>query len=141
MGKINVGRLILGGIVAGIVGDLLDFPVDDVWLAPQWTAGMKALGHPEFPSSGLIWFNLLGLVIGLVAIWIYAGIRPRFGAGVKTAIYAGVAVWILGFLVPNVSFMYVQGLFSEHLTLATTAGALVECVVGTIAGAALYKEG
>jgi hypothetical protein len=140
MGKINVGRLVLGGIVAGIVGDLLDFPVDGVWLAKRWADGLSALGHPGLATNQILWFNLLGLVIGLFAIWIYAGIRPRFGAGVKTAIYAGIAVWILGFLVPNAAFMCVQGLFSEHLTLYTTAGNLVECVVGTIAGAALYKE-
>jgi hypothetical protein len=36
--------------------------------------------------------------------------------------------------------MWVEGLFSEHLTLYTTAGNLVECVIGAIAGAALYKE-
>ncbi len=134
MGKINVGRVILGGIVAGIVGDLLDFPVDGVWLAKSWNDGMQALGHSPLTTNQALWFNVLGLVIGLVAIWIYAGIRPRFGAGVKTAIYAGVAVWILGFLVPNVSFMWLEGLFSKHLTLYTTLGALVECVVGTIAG-------
>jgi hypothetical protein len=57
-----------------------------------------------------------------------------------TAVRAGVAVWILGVLVPNASFMYVGGLFSRHLTLYTTLGGLVEVVVGTIAGAALYKE-
>ncbi len=141
MGKINVGRLILGGIVAGIVGDILDFPVDGVWLAKRWADGMSALGHPALGTNQIIWFNLLGIVIGLVAIWIYAGIRPRFGPGVKTAVYAGIATWILGFLVPNVAFMWVQGLFSADLTLYTTAGAFVECVVGTIAGAALYKEG
>ena len=140
MGKINVGRLILGGIVAGIVGDLLDYPVDGVWLAKSWNDGMQALGHSALSTSQALWFDLLGIVIGLVAIWIYAGIRPRFGAGVKTAVYAGVATWILGFLVPNVAFMCIEGLFSEHLTLYTTAGALVECVVGAIAGAALYKE-
>lgn len=140
MGKINVGRLILGGIVGGIVGDILDFPVDGVWLAKSWNDGMQALGHPALATNQALWFNLLGLVVGLVAIWIYVGIRPRFGAGVKTAIYAGVAVWILGFLVPNAAFMCVEGLFSRHLAFYTTLGALVECVVGTIVGAALYKE-
>ena len=87
-----------------------------------------------------IGFDLLGIVTGIVAIWIYAAIRPRLGAGLKTAIYAGVVVWILGTLVPNASFMYVGDLFSKHLTLYTTLGGLVEVVVGTIAGAALYKE-
>lgn len=140
MGKINVGRLILGGIVAGIIGDLLGYLVDGVWLAPLWSADMKDLGHAVFSSSQIVWFNVLGLVIGLVAIWIYAAIRPRFGPGVKTAIYAGLAAWLIGALVPNASFMCVSGLFSKHLTLYTTLGALVEIVVGTIVGAALYKE-
>jgi hypothetical protein len=36
--------------------------------------------------------------------------------------------------------MWVAQLFSRHLTVFTTAGGLVEIVVGTIAGAALYKE-
>jgi hypothetical protein len=58
----------------------------------------------------------------------------------KTAIRAGVVVWILGTLVPNASFMYVSHLFSKHLTLYTTLGGLVEVVVGTIVGAWLYKE-
>jgi hypothetical protein len=140
MGKINVGRWILGGIVAGIVGDLLDYPVDGVWLAPMWNTQLTSAGRQPFSSSQFIWFDAFGIIIGLVAIWFYAGIRPRFGPGVKTAIYAAIAVWILAFLVPNFALMWVPHFFSGHLTAYTTLGALVECVVGVIAGAALYKE-
>jgi hypothetical protein len=140
MGKMNVGRVILGGIVAGIVGDILGYVFDGVLLAPRWAAGMKALGRPEFSSSAIIGFNVLGLVTGIVLIWVYAAIRPRLGAGVKTAVYAGVAVWVVGVLVPNVSFMCVAGLFSHHLMAYTTLGGAVEIIVGAIAGAALYKE-
>lgn len=140
MGKINISRWLLGGIVAGIVVDILGFLVDGVMLAPQWNAGMKALGHGSIGSHQWIWFNLLGILGGIVAVWIYAAIRPRFGAGVKTAIYAGVAVWIIAIFIPNASFMCVTGLFSKHLTLYTTLGGLVEDVVGTVVGAWLYKE-
>ena len=140
MGKINFGRVILGGIVAGIVMDLLGYLVDGLMLAQNWSDDMILIGKSEFSTTQLIEFNLLGIVSGLIAIWIYAAIRPRFGAGVKTAIFAGIAVWIVGVLVPNASFMYVAGLFSKHLTLYTTLGGLVEVVAGTIAGAALYQE-
>ncbi len=140
MGKINIGRLILGGIVAGVVADLLDYLVDNLWLGQKWAVEMSLLGHNPFSTHTWIGFDLLGIAGGLVAIWIYAGIRPRFGPGVKTAIYAGVAAWIIGTLLPNASFMYVAHLFTRHLTLYTTLGGLVEVVVGTIAGAALYKE-
>jgi hypothetical protein len=140
MGKINVGRVILGGIVAGIVADVLSFLVDGVWLAPRWADGMKALGHPNLSSNAIIWINVLGIIAGIVTIWIYAAIRPRFGAGVKTAVWAGVAVWIVGALIPNAMFMCLTGLFSHHLTMYTTVGAFFEIVLGAIAGAALYKE-
>ena len=140
MGKINLGRVIFAGLVAGIVSDVLGFVVDGVLLAPRWAAGMKALGHTDFSPNQWIWFNLLGLVGGIATIWIYAAIRPRFGAGAMTAIRAGLIVWVVGALLPNLSFMWFGGLFSRHLTAFTTCGALFEIVIGSIAGAALYKE-
>jgi hypothetical protein len=141
MAKINLGRVILGGVVAGIVANILSYLVDGLWLAPRWADGMKALNHPMTFSIGpIVWVELLGIACGIVTIWLYAAMRPRLGPGVKTAVYTGVVVWVLAALVPNVAFMYVFGLFGRRLTLYTTLGALVEIVVGTIAGAALYKE-
>jgi hypothetical protein len=101
---------------------------------------MKALGHGGLTGDQIVWFNVLGLVTGIVTIWVYAGIRPRYGAGAKTAARAGLAVWVVGILVPNASFMCVTGLFSHHLALMTTAGGLGEILLAAIAGAALYKE-
>jgi len=140
MGKINMGRVLIGGIVAGLVADVLGYLVDGILLAPQWADGMKALGHANFSENQWIWFNLIGLVNGVVLIWIYAAIRPRFGAGVKTAVLAGATVWVVGSLLPNLSFMWFGGLFSHQLTVMTTVGGVVEIVFGAIAGAALYQE-
>jgi hypothetical protein len=140
MGKINVGRLILGGIVAGIAIDLLDYFVDGIWLAPSWDNGMALLGRTALSPVQIIWFNVIGFLTGIVAVWIYVAIRPRFGPGVKTAICAGLAVWILAVLFPNISFMCIAKLFSNQLTMYTTLGGLVEVVIGTVAGASVYRE-
>jgi hypothetical protein len=140
MGKINMGRVIIAGLVAGIVADVLGYLVDGMWLAPQWDEGMKALGRVNFSSNQWIGFNLLGLVNGIALIWIYAGIRPRFGAGAKTAVLAGLAVWVVGGLLPNLGFMWFGGLFPHQLMMMTTLGGVVEIVIGAIAGAALYQE-
>jgi hypothetical protein len=141
MGKINIGRWILGGIVAGIAVDLLTYVVDGVILAPRWAHDMARLGRPELHASQLVWFNVIGFALGMLGVWVYAAIRPRFGAGIRTAICAGIAVWVASSLLPNASTMWVTGLFSNHLTLYTTAGALIELVVGTVAGASVYREG
>ena len=140
MGRINIGRLILAGLVAGLVADALGYLVDGVLLSERWSDGMILLGHPQFTLIQWIGFNLAGLLGGMVAVWIYVGIRPRFGAGPLTAIYAGIAVWLLTSAIPNFDFMGVLRLFYRQLTIFTTLGALVEIVVGTVLGAALYAE-
>ena len=141
MGKINIGRVILGGVVAGIVGNILGYLVDGVMLAPQWAAGMRALGRTEFSVSQNVAFNIIGLVYGILMVWLYAAIRPRYGSGPKIAVFAGLAVWVAGVLLPNAGFMGVAGLFPASLTVMTTVAGIVEWIVAALAGAALYKEG
>jgi zinc transporter ZupT len=101
---------------------------------------MAFLNHSQFSAMQWLWFNLVGLLGGMIGVWIYVAIRPRFGAGPLTAVFAGVAVWLLTSAIPNFQFMWVLGLFEHHLTIFTTLGALAEIVIGTVLGAALYQE-
>jgi len=140
MAKINVGRVLLGGIVAGIVSDALGYLVDGRLLAPNWSDAMLALGRSDLGLSQFLYFDAFGIVGGIVMIWIYAAILPRFGPGAFTAIYAALSVWIVGVLIPNLSFMWVADLFPNRLTAFTTAGGLIELLVGGIVGAILYKD-
>ena len=140
MGRINVGRVVLGGIVAGIVADALGYVVDGVLLGSHWTEGMKALGRPDFTTNQWIGFNVIGLAAGNFSMWLYAAIRPRYGAGPRAAVCAGLAVWFAEVLLPNVGFMGAAGLFPTNLMLITTGGGIVEWVVAALAGAALYQE-
>lgn len=140
MGKINVGRWFLCGLIGGIVGDLVEAIAQAVWLGPAWNTAMKVLNKPPLSTNQIVEFNLIGLVIGFTALWIYVGIRPRFGAGPKTAVYAALATWVLASLVANSFFMVIPYLYPHHLALYATIVDLVACLLGTLAGAALYKE-
>jgi hypothetical protein len=140
MRKINLLRLLLGGAVAGIVIDILGYLVDVVWLQDQWSDAMLSFGRNEFSTTQIAGFGVTGFLLGIVAIVIYLGFRPLFGANWKTAIYAGLVAWFVGVLLPNTSHMIVAELVTKHLALNTTLGGLVEVVAGTVAGAWLYKE-
>ncbi|MBZ5609761.1 MAG: hypothetical protein LAP38_15985 [Acidobacteriia bacterium] len=140
MGKINISRVILGGIVAGIVFNILGYLVDGLMLAPQWAEGMKALGKAEFSVNQIVGFNIIGFANGIFAVWLYAAIRPRYGAGPGTAVFAGLMVWAIGVLLPDAIFMGIFGLFPSSLIAATTGASIVTSVVSTLAGAAIYKE-
>jgi len=140
MGKINVGRWVLGGIVAGILINVSETLLNVVFLKGQWESAMKALGKPAAESSGamVVWM-IYGLAFGLAAVWVYAAIRPRFGPGAGTAARAGLAVWFLACLLPNVALGNMQ-LLPGNLLLISTIWSLVETVVATVLGAWLYSE-
>ena len=139
MSKINVGRVILGGLVAGVVIDIFEFVLNGVVLAEQWKSIMANMNLPLMGQTEIIWFNVMGLVLGIIAVWTYAAIRPRFGAGVKTAVFAGVLTWLTACVYGN-AMSTIIGMFPMQLTLTLAGVGLVELIVASIAGAWLYKE-
>ena len=140
MGKINWNGVILGGILAGIIIDVGEYVLHGVLLGPEWREVMEALGRPLQETLGnMVFYVLLGLAYGILAVWLYAAIRPRYGAGPRTALYAGVGVWLLGYLLPTLSVVP-MGLYPGHLIRIALLGGLAEILVATLAGAWLYKE-
>jgi hypothetical protein len=139
MGKINYGRVVLGGIVAGIVACVLDWFFNGVLLGQLWTDNMNRLNLPNALSGPFLPFLFLVYAVGgILVIWLYAAILPRFGAGVRTAVYLALVMWAIGTL--TTVMMAVQGIYTTRLALLSTLFGIVEGIIGTVAGAALYKE-
>jgi hypothetical protein len=138
-GSINLGRVILGGLVAGVIIDVFEFVLNGILLADQWAGVMAAINRPPLTMHDIVIFNMMGLIIGFVAVWTYAAIRPRFGAGVMTGVYAGLLTWVTAYLLANVTPV-VMGVFSLHMASVLVIFGLVEIVVATVVGAWLYKE-
>jgi|SRR5215469_1780742 len=139
MGKINLGRVILGGIVAGIIIDIIEYVLNAIVLADRWNAIIAAHNLPQFTTNAIIVFNIIGLVTGIAAVWTYAAIRPRFGEGPSTAVIAALLIWIVSYLLPDAGNVVI-GLFPMSLTLVLVCVGLVEIVIATLAGAFIYKE-
>ena len=138
MGKVNLSRVILGGIVAGIVLNISEWLLHDVVMKEQFRASLQALGKTPMESGSVIlWWVIWSFILGITAVWIYAAIRPRYGAGAGTAARAGVAVWVLSCLLFAIA-MTNLGLFP--LMPLAIVWSLVGDIVATVAGAWLYKE-
>ncbi len=140
MAHTNRGRVLLGGLLAGVVINIVEFVTNGVVLKADWGQAMQALGKPALPSgSAIAIYNLWGFLVGIAAVWIYAAIRPRYGAGPSTAARAGVIAWALAVLLANLA-NYPSGLFPTRLLVITAVVALFEMIIATVAGAWLYKE-
>jgi hypothetical protein len=139
MGKINLGRVVAGGLLAGLLINISEFVLNGVVFAEEMNAAMAALNRPPVDSGMIFWFVLLGFGIGVMTVWLYAAIRPRFGPGVQTAICASLTVWGLGYLYPNL-FIMITHLFPTRLMIIVTIWGLAEVLIAGVAGAWLYTE-
>jgi hypothetical protein len=139
MGRINVGRVILGGLVAGLVINIGETILNLVVVAQAMEDAFQARNLPALGINPIIGFVVFSFAVGIVTVWLYAAIRPRFGPGPKTGAIAGLVVWFFAYLYGAVA-MGMMGLFPMKLMAITTIWGLPEIVLAAVAGASLYKE-
>jgi hypothetical protein len=139
MGRINAGKVILGGLVAGLAINISQFLLNMVVVAADMATALARMNLPPIGGSAILIFVVLGFAGGVVMIWIYAGIRPRFGPGPATAVIAGLVVWFLAYLYSGIA-MSAMGMYPMRMMAITWAWGLVESIVAALAGAALYSE-
>src|SRR5437764_13776061 len=140
MGKINWGRVVVGGLLAGAVLNIVDFVFFGVMMKQDIAAAMQALGRQPGAMDSLVpLFVVLDFVTGIGLLWVYAAIRPRFGAGAKTAVVAGVAVWFFVGLLHALGEAP-MGFMPQRLMTIGTCVALISIPLATVVGAYVYKE-
>jgi hypothetical protein len=140
MSGINTQKVITGGLLAGLVFNILDFLTNAYILGTDFAANATRLGlDPNaFGSSAIVATVIIDFLSGILAVFIYAAIRPRFGPGPKTAFVAAVILWMNVALV-----MYIvsqSGVFTMALYWKTSVLQLISATIGTVAGAWAYKE-
>ena len=92
------------------------------------------------PSPQRYILNNLSLILtGILATFLYAAIRPRFGASVKTAILAGLFVALVKDVLPGVERLIWSNESGESVKLWIGFSSIVS-VVSTFVGAWIYKE-
>src|SRR5215470_10986782 len=128
----NWKRIILGGLAAGVLFDVLEFAFSGALIGPGYAARLQVLGIHEEPSLAALAFIVCwGLLLGWVAVWFYAAVRPRLGPGPRTALQVAVALWLVNSLLPHLHEGFL-GLFAMRLCVSFAALELVYLVLATL---------
>ena len=140
MGNINRNRVILGGLLAGVIIDASEALINGVVLKQDWADVMTKLGQsPTLSATMLATFNIMGFITGILMVWLYAAIRSRYGAGPKTALMVALTIWVIGYALPAVGQVGL-GLIPAQMTVTATGLGLIEVILAALAGASVYKE-
>jgi hypothetical protein len=139
MSNINTGRVVLGGLLAGLVLNIGEVILNDVVIGAQMKEFLARHNFAEPTSTFMIIAVGLTFLTGIVLVLGYACLRTRLGPGPKTAIIAGLFGWFGVYfycgIVNSVLFGTPAGAIAT-----TVAFGLVEYVLAALAGAWLYKE-
>lgn len=137
MGKINWTRALLGGLIAGVIWTVLNILIN--LLASKLLVSAMSSMRSAPPSIPIIALTIgVNLVMGTWAMWLYAAIRPRYGAGAKTAVTAGFAWWVISSC--GDAIWGSGGFVPPSIVLYWVILALPIVIIATLAGASLYRE-
>ena len=138
---VNSGKVIAGGLLAGFVFNVFDM----IWnftvlqadgLAMAARLNLNPAVFTDF-SYQIPWI-VVDFVLGLLTVFIYAGFRPRFGPGPKTAVTAGFMPWVA---ITSIFCGFASmGVLTEAMAIKASLLAIVTVTVGSIAGAWAYNE-
>jgi hypothetical protein len=135
----NMGRLIAGGLVAGVVGNALH-ALSGMYLTTVEMSDMQrrlGLSQDAINSSMTTWI-IVDFVWGLLLVFTYAAMRSRFGPGPKTAVVSGVTLWLA--VASVFAGLTAIGVYTDQAFIKETFLNLVTVLAASLAGAYVYKE-
>lgn len=141
---INTQKVVVGGIAAGVVLNLIDYLVNAVILADKMKAEANAfqpgLGDAMAQMSGgsIAGHVIMDFIVGGLLVWTYAAIRPRFGPGAKTAIIVSLLFWCFGMILTS-GYLEI-GMMTSSTWITYAAIWFVNLALASWVGGRIYTE-
>lgn len=142
MRKINMKRWLFGGFTASVVLFLLTGAMNATLLEQDFGAWMHDNGtllHPPTASVSMILWTLMSFIYGFVGVGLYAGFRPRFGAGARPALFAGFILWLLSKLAAALDLIAL-GVLPQRIIFAELASSFFIMLIAITIGSWIYRE-
>ncbi len=138
MSRIRPSKIVLGGLAAGIVILLSGLALASFVLGDEYMAKFKAL-FPQSPTRMFITHASMRLGFGLVIVFLYALVRPRFRSSFGAAALAGSMVWLLSY-VPTAMTLRNLGLLAGGQFVIALLWGLAETILAANLGAYLCRN-
>jgi ABC-type Na+ efflux pump permease subunit len=139
MSKINVVRVVIGGLAAGVAASAIDWAINKFLMVDEGIEMLQRLNlkPDQVESSTYIWFGV-DFVFGLLMVFTYAAMRPRFGPGPKTATIVGMSYWLAA--VAIFAGLTAMGVYTQQAFIKNAALSIPMMVIPALLGAKLYAE-
>lgn len=141
MGGININKVLVAGLAAGIAMTLTDMLVTSFVAGDAWNAALERLGLPpmtDFGAGQIAAYAFTFVIVGWLLAFTYAGMKTRLGAGMRTATIVAVLYWLFGGQM-FASFALLD-IFEWSLFGLGAVATLIPMIVGGLVVERLYRE-
>lgn len=139
MKEIKTSGVIKGGLLAGLIINVGGSVQNELVMKDQWDAALQSLNRAPISGTSALWLITMGFVMGMVIVWIYAAIAPRFEQGHKAAVLAGLITWLLVYVLAF-GWSAAMAVYPAKLYLSTVSWSLFETLAASLAGSWLYER-
>ena len=136
---LNLKAILISGFVAGIaicIGAIM-------MVAPIFSNEISIVLHhrnlPDLNAIATVYFFGISFVFGIFLMFLYAALRHRFGSKIKTAVIAALIVWVLAYLLNNISLV-VYGFMPIKLALLGIFWGLIGLLLAGVIGSRIYER-
>lgn len=142
MSQMNPSRILLGGLLSGLIMNGSEAALHAGFLGDETGLLYQKFGvELPVPPGNLILLISATFLVGIISVWLYAMIRPRFGAGPRAALFAGFTVWLLAHFWSGVYLgAGYAGIITPKLAWVPVIWGFAEAMIATLVGAKFYKE-
>ncbi len=140
--SLNPRRVITGGLLAGVIIIIFNIFAQFILMdrvqheMNTWMPG--SVDRMNMGAGAIAAGLIMKFLIGIILIWLYAAILPRFGPGPRTASYVAITVWILGAIF--FSDFPLMGMMSVASYVLLEIMQLVTLLIAILVGARIYSE-
>jgi hypothetical protein len=138
MSGLNTRRILGGGILAGAIM-LVAHGLAEVFMRSEMERMFARLSLAQPGESAMLVLAVIAVVVGIIGVCLYAVLLPRFGAGLGTALRAGVTIWELNCLLPYLGLL-AYGVLDGRLFVLFALSDLLVVPLAIVAGSAVYRE-
>lgn len=137
--QINWARIVVGGLVAGLIINISGITLAHVVFGEEYVKAVNAKMMPR-PLWQIMTQHLgMRFWFGIVGVFLYAAMRPRFGPGPRTAVIAGLSLFLSVGFVMTMS-LYSLGLLYGRNLLIGPIWTGCETILAIMVGAWIYRE-
>lgn len=138
MKSINLKSVITSGLIAGLLISLSAITMVPV-VGNEMDMVLASKGLPPLSKMDMLYFVVLSFINGSALVLLYALVKERLGAGIRTSVIVSVVYWFLTYFFSSISLI-VYGFMPVRLTVIGIIWGLGELLLAGVVGSKLYKE-